>query len=163
MPTTLDITAVVPLIVIISLIISGVVSWIVKAYYSRQYAMLATTLHREYAWTHSASYNELQTKIRQWHRENHPKDDESISLIAIGEELGEVMRAHVKQAGGIRGTWEYWQAEKEKEAGDVMIGLFNYLAQCNIDADAAFRSRWMTISQRDYKNNPFDGGRKHEL
>lgn len=109
-----------------------------------------------------APHTELQEMIRAWHLRNYPNEDASLALISVVEELGEVSRAHSKQAGGIRGTWKYWQTEKEKEAGDVIIGLINYLSHCDINFETALRNRWATISQRDYIQNPLTGGREKE-
>lgn len=68
----------------------------------------------------------LQEEIYQWHKRNYPNDDANISLLSLMEEFGELCRTHVKQAGGIRGTSEFWQKEKFKELGDVFIALMNY-------------------------------------
>ena len=38
----------------------------------------------------------------------------------------------MKQDGGIRGTWEYWEEEKQKEVGDVVIGLINFCSFAGI-------------------------------
>ena len=68
----------------------------------------------------------LQKDIVAWHRRNYPKDDQWCALLGIEEEIGELNRAELKQLGGIRGTWEEWQTEKHKEAGDVLIGILNF-------------------------------------
>jgi NTP pyrophosphatase (non-canonical NTP hydrolase) len=69
--------------------------------------------------------NTLRDDIHAWHLRNYPKDDIESALLGVGEELGELYRTQLKQDGGIRGTWDEWQAEKRKELGDVMIGLLN--------------------------------------
>lgn len=94
---------------------------------------------------------ELQDEIHQWHRRNFTADDAESALLEVGEELGELMRAQLKQDGGIRGTWEEWQTEKFKEAGDVMIGLLNFLAFVNASAKP------LTQEMLDYYD---DGGSK---
>lgn len=105
---------------------------------------------------------ELQYKISRWDAQNHPKDTVADTLLGVGEELGEVMRAQVKQSGGIRGTHDEWQKEIIKEIGDVMIGLMTYANKKGISVEAALLDRWNTISQRDYVKHPFDGGREAE-
>jgi hypothetical protein len=67
--------------------------------------------------------------VHDWHVRNYPTETDSQSLLAIGEEMGELMRAELKQAGNIRGTFEHWQTEKFKECGDVLIGLIEYAAR----------------------------------
>ena len=104
----------------------------------------------------------LQKPIHKWHRKNYPNDDAKDALLAVGEELGELMRCQVKQTGKIRGTFEHWQQEKHKEVGDVLIGLINYCAWAGIDWQAALKDRWATSSQRDFIANPETGGREQE-
>lgn len=104
----------------------------------------------------------LQRDIHQWHRRNFPTDDARDSLLGVGEELGEVMRAQVKQSGGIRGSFEYWQEEKKKEIGDVVIGILNYCEWNDIIFMDALTSRWKVIGKRDYIRFPEDGGREKE-
>ena len=163
--------------------------------------------------------NTLRDEIHQWHLRNYPKDDLDSALLGVYEEYGELCRTQLKQDGGIRGTWEEWQLEKFKEAGDVMIGLLNvagflgvpvstlsldllefrnlpnikrlllnagitlgyfledveeycidqvfieivvYLHACKLDPIEALKSRWETISKRDFIKNPATGGREQE-
>lgn len=106
--------------------------------------------------------SDMQRDIHAWHRRNFPTDDARDSLLGIGEELGEVMRAQVKQSGGIRGTFEYWQEEKKKEIGDVLIGIVNYCEWNDISVLDALASRWNVIGKRDYIKHPVDGGRENE-
>ena len=104
----------------------------------------------------------LQAKIHEWHERNYPGDDAKDALLAVGEELGELMRCQVKQASGIRGDSQNWQGEKYKEVGDVLIGLINYCAWNGIDWEQALKDRWKTISKRDFVDNPQTGNREQE-
>lgn len=70
-------------------------------------------------------------ELHEWHRRNYPTETDRQCLLALGEELGELMRAELKQAGGIRGTKEHWQIEKAKECGDVLITVLEYAARKN--------------------------------
>ena len=106
--------------------------------------------------------NQLQADIYDWHRLNYPHDDAKDALLGVGEELGELMRAQIKQTGHIRGTHEHWQLEKYKEIGDVLIGVINYCAWNGMDWQQCLADRWATISQRDFTANPETGGREHE-
>jgi NTP pyrophosphatase (non-canonical NTP hydrolase) len=81
--------------------------------------------------------NALQTEIHAWHLRNYPTDTVHQAILGMGEEIGELDRADVKQHGGIRGTWDEWQAEKKKEAGDVLIGLLNFCGFVNVDINEA--------------------------
>ena|ERR1700733_6638244 len=82
---------------------------------------------------------DLQIEVHDWHLKNYPTDDLRSALLGVGEELGELMRVELKQTGGIRGTFEYWQEEKRKEIGDVLIGLLNACAYANIDFQTSGR------------------------
>jgi hypothetical protein len=73
--------------------------------------------------------SDLVNELHQWHLRNYPTGTDAHDLLAIGEEFGELQRVEVKQSGNIRGTWEYWQAEKKKEIGDVLIGLAEFCAR----------------------------------
>ncbi len=76
--------------------------------------------------------------IHLWHIQNYPKDDLTSAMLGLGEEIGELMRAELKQSGGIRGTWDEWQTEKKKEAGDVMIALINCCGYSGINLGDVF-------------------------
>jgi NTP pyrophosphatase (non-canonical NTP hydrolase) len=78
-------------------------------------------------------FNALQAEIHAWHLRNYPSAVSEDDLLSIGEELGELFRAQLKQDGGIRGTYEHWQEEKRKEIGDVLIGLFNFCARARTE------------------------------
>lgn len=104
----------------------------------------------------------IQESVHSWHRYNYPQDDMRDALLAVGEELGELNRAQVKQASGIRGSFEHWQKEKEKEIGDTLIATINYAAWNDIDWISALMHRWLVIKQRDFIKNPQTGGREAE-
>lgn len=69
---------------------------------------------------------QLANELHAWHVRNYPNETDAQALLAVGEEFGELERAELKQAGGIRGTWDEWQVEKQKEIGDVLIGLIEF-------------------------------------
>lgn len=78
----------------------------------------------------------LQDQIHLWHLQNYPKDDAVSALLGIEEEIGELNRAVLKQEGGIRGTFDEWEVEQHKEAGDVLIGIINFAGFCGINLEA---------------------------
>jgi NTP pyrophosphatase (non-canonical NTP hydrolase) len=106
--------------------------------------------------------SELQLAIFVWHQLNYPTETRQGALLAVGEELGELMRCQVKQDVAVRGTFEHWQEEKAKEVGDVLIGIINYCAHNGLDWRQCLTDRWNTISQRDFIANPETGGRERE-
>ena len=93
--------------------------------------------------------DKLQDEIAQWHRINYPNDDLESSLLGVMEELGELNRVQLKQDGGIRGTWEYWEAEKQKEVGDVVIGLINFCSFADIKFSSIVADSGLAVVEFD--------------
>lgn len=87
----------------------------------------------------------IANELHGWHQKNYPTETDSQCLTSIGEEFGELDRAELKQAGGIRGTWDHWQAEKAKEIGDVMITLVEYCAR--VDALETLEQLFLNLYQ----------------
>ena len=90
--------------------------------------------------------NALQNEIHAWHRRNYPNDDHYSALMGIQEEIGELNRAELKQEGGIRGTYEEWEMEKQKEVGDVLIGILNFAGYRSIPITKALDATSMYMS-----------------
>jgi NTP pyrophosphatase (non-canonical NTP hydrolase) len=107
-------------------------------------------------------FDRFQLEVRDWHTKNYRRETNDQSVMSICEEAGEVCRAQLKQSGNLRGTWDYWQAEKAKELGDVMIAVINVCARNGFSWNDVLLQRWDIISHRDYVKNPFDGGREDE-
>jgi len=98
-----------------------------------------------------------QEDIWLWSEGNFGDAEECPSVVAVvglAEEAGEVCRAVLKQHQGIRGTAEEWQAEIEKELGDVFIKLCDVASRSGIDLFEAIDARWHDVSQRNWKRDP---------
>lgn len=101
-------------------------------------------------------YDELlryQAEVWGWARSNFGDVDQRggdvvSATLGLAEEAGELCRAVLKQHQQIRGTHAEWQAEIEKELGDVMIKCFDVAARAGIDMAEALDERWGSISQR---------------
>ena len=95
---------------------------------------------------------QLATDLHAWHVRNYPDETTPQALLAVGEEFGELQRAELKQAGGIRGTWEEWQIEKQKEIGDVLIGLIEFAVRndCENEISNAMEAHSHTVQVRDF-------------
>lgn len=94
--------------------------------------------------------HQLTIDIHEWHRRNYPSGTAGSALLSIGEELGELMRAELKQAGNIRGSREHWQAEKFKEAGDVLIGVIEYA--CWVKMEDCVQSSFSGMERGEHKD-----------
>jgi len=71
----------------------------------------------------------------------------------IAEEAGEIARAILKRAQGIRCTREMWDAEVQKEAGDLVISLMCLAAIDGFDLSEAVDKRWDAVISRDMANH----------
>ncbi len=89
----------------------------------------------------------LQVQIGRWHAANFPQDPDG-SVMVVGEEVGELLRAVVKGRQNVRGGPERWEPEKRKEVGDVFISLVCFCNQNGIDLASAVRDRWETVGAR---------------
>jgi len=105
--------------------------------------------------------NYYQKSMGEWWTKNfgdNPDDVPANSLLAIGEELGELMRAHIKQVSNIRGSSEEWEREINKEIGDVFVTLAVYAYRRGIDLEKAIRERWDVVGKRDWQKDRKTGG-----
>ena len=111
----------------------------------------------------TSDINYYQNLMGEWWTRNfgdNPNEATGNSLLAIGEELGELNRAHLKQIQNIRGTAEEWEREISKEIGDVFVTLAVYAYRRNIDLEKAIRERWDVVGKRDWQKDRKTGGCK---
>lgn len=80
----------------------------------------------------------------------------------LAEEVGELCRAWVKRAQGIRGTREEWDAEFRKEAADVFIKLAQVCYGEGFSLQEAIAERWAVVGARDFRANPTGHGMPQE-
>jgi NTP pyrophosphatase (non-canonical NTP hydrolase) len=105
----------------------------------------------------------MQRQMGLWWARNfghNPTDVPANSLLAIGEELGELYRCELKSAQNIRGTPEYWREETRKEIGDVLVTLAVYAYRKGIDLSDAIADRWDVVGKRDWQKDRLTGGCK---
>lgn len=89
----------------------------------------------------------FQNQVRDWHRANFdPQPD--LGALVVCEEAGELARAVIKGVQGVRGGKARWEAEKRKEAADVIISTIAFCCENDIDVVDAIRHRWETVGQR---------------
>lgn len=75
--------------------------------------------------------------------------------LVLAEEVGELCRAVVKRAQGIRASHAEWTAQLHAEAADVLITLLAIAATEGFDLHAAAAAKWAAVTTR----NP--GERRH--
>jgi len=103
-------------------------------------------------------FEDTQEEIGEWAEHNFPGDGRVMAVGSVVEESGELMRAVRKQAQGIRGTYEEWDAEIRKELSDTLIALFQAAANCKVDLLPAFQERWAEVRNRDFQKDRIGHG-----
>lgn len=93
-------------------------------------------------------------EVIPWVARNFPRETREMGGLGVSEEAGEVCRAILKQAEGIRGTYEEWDDEIKKEIGDVFIKIIHISYICSFNFEEIVSNRWETISQRDWIKDP---------
>jgi NTP pyrophosphatase (non-canonical NTP hydrolase) len=100
----------------------------------------------------------LQDAVIVWNGRNFPGTTAELHVLGLCEESGELARAALKRAQGIRGTRDEWHAEIGKELGDVFIKLCCVAAAYGFDLRSAVVERWNDISRRDFVADPIGHG-----
>jgi NTP pyrophosphatase (non-canonical NTP hydrolase) len=99
----------------------------------------------------------LETKVSMWSEKNFPGNKPYHPLLGIGEEVGELMHAHLKMEQGIRGSAEQHHTAKEDAVGDIVIYLADYCWRNGIDFEHAVTKAWDEVSRRDWTKHPESG------
>lgn len=105
---------------------------------------------------------EFQKEIGQWVDHNFGTEDRVVGVTAVVEEAGELTRAVRKQAQKIRGTYQEWDDEIRKEAGDVFIALCQAAHTCGFDLYEEIVKRWNDVSKRDFVKDSIGHGLPEE-
>lgn len=104
------------------------------------------------------SIDEFRAEFHAWTQANFPTQTAEQAGLALAEEAGELCRAILKRAQGIRGTSGEWEAEVAKEIGDVFMALQWIANRFNLDLDEVVLDRWKTIKKRDWLADPIGHG-----
>lgn len=89
---------------------------------------------------------------------NFDHRDPVLATLGLCEEAGELARAVVKMAEGIRGTPHEWKIEAAKELGDVIIKAAQVADFLGLDLHAEVWGRWDEIQRRDWKRDKVGHG-----
>ena len=104
------------------------------------------------------SLSEFQRNFAAWIAHNFPDAPRALTALSVAEEAGELCRAVLKQAQGIRGRPEDWEKEIAKEIGDVIIAATWVATVCNLDLQTVLEHRWAEVVKRDWVANPTGHG-----
>jgi len=99
----------------------------------------------------------LQDYVKKWNDHNFHNKKSYQCLLGAGEELGELMHAHLKEEQGIRGTSEEHRLAKMDAIGDVLVYLADYCNQSGIQMDDCWKMVWEELQSRDWKKFPKNG------
>jgi len=103
------------------------------------------------------TFKRLQEIQFTWAQENFGDQEAWKPLLGAVEELGEVSRAHLKGAQGIRGTQEEWAQQGQVEVGDVIIYLAEYCSRQGWDLGSCVEQALRKLSDRDWRQFPETG------
>jgi NTP pyrophosphatase (non-canonical NTP hydrolase) len=92
--------------------------------------------------------DELQLEVAEWTKKFHGDGDPNplLDALAVAEEAGEVCRAALKRANGIREG--DWSANLREEAADVVITLLSLAANEGWSLSEAVDERWEEVRTR---------------
>lgn len=91
-----------------------------------------------------------QAEVHDWSVRNFGETPQALVTLGLAEEVGELCRAVLKREQRIRGTYQEWSAEIEKELGDCIIKLLDVAAYEGVSLAEVARKRWASVSQRDW-------------
>jgi NTP pyrophosphatase (non-canonical NTP hydrolase) len=106
-------------------------------------------------------FHELRTfqlYHRAWLEHNFPNQKPHEALLGLGEEVGELMHAHLKRDQGIRGVDDVAYRNGAMDAvGDIMIYLASYCNTNNLDMAKCLMYAWEEVRARDWIKYPKTG------
>jgi NTP pyrophosphatase (non-canonical NTP hydrolase) len=105
----------------------------------------------------------FQEALKSWiERQPFGKDQDPVEpLLGIGEELGELMHAHLKERQKIRGTSEEMRAQAKDAIGDMLIYMTGYCTARGWSMHECLELAWDTVRKRDWYSNPDNGEAVH--
>lgn len=93
---------------------------------------------------------ELQAEVYEWSFKNFGAQSAHRPLLGIGEEVGELMHAHLKLEQGIR-TNEHHRAKQIDALGDIFVYMCDYASRAGISLQHAIALAWSEVKLRDWR------------
>ena len=103
------------------------------------------------------SLERLQHELKPWVERNYGSRPAYWPLLGVGEEVGELMHAHLKQEQGIR-KGEDHIANAKDAVGDIMVYLADYCNARGWDMQEILDETWAKVRERDWVKDPVRGG-----
>ena len=104
--------------------------------------------------------DKIQQEHKEWAQKNFPDAPAWHSLLGIGEEVGELMHAFLKQEQGIRGTHQEHEDAKKDAIGDIIIYMLHFCNYHNWSLLDIIDETWEEVKQRDWTKNKENGETK---
>lgn len=93
-----------------------------------------------------------QTEIVRWVADNFNRgESHADKVIGLVEEVGELCRAVLKRKQGVRGSYEQWTDEIEKELGDIFIKGCDVVDALGFTWSIIARKRWQNVISKRRK------------
>lgn len=102
------------------------------------------------------TFTRLQKEQAEWALKNFGDAPSHQPLLGVGEEVGELMHAHLKSEQKIRINQDH-MADKKDAIGDIVIYLADYCTREGISLNKCVRDAWEQVKQRDWTQNKEDG------
>jgi len=100
----------------------------------------------------------MQNNHLRWVDHNFPGQPSWQPLLGIGEEVGELMHAHLKAEQGIRGVMRVSaSALKEDALGDIFIYMMSYANAEGLNLESCILKAWSQVRERDWIAYPETG------
>ena len=90
-----------------------------------------------------------QAEVDAWLDQHVPGRTLEQQVLVLAEEVGEVARAVVKRAQGVRGSHAEWTAALHDEVADVLLTCLAIAATEGFDLHTAAARKWAQILRRD--------------
>src|SRR5215831_9044445 len=98
--------------------------------------------------------HDMQTEHQRWLNHNFPDQPSYQPLLGIGEEVGELMHAHLKAEQNIRNVGD---AAKVDALGDIFIYMLSYANTVDLDLESCILRAWNEVKVRDWVAYPEAG------
>lgn len=95
------------------------------------------------------SIGEFQREIGSWALRNFPNDTRTDVCLGLVEEVGELCRATLKKAQGVRGREQAWEDQIRHEIPDVFIKLCHLAEVYGYDLETLAHQKWGIVQLRE--------------
>jgi len=102
--------------------------------------------------------DDIQSEHLQWAARNFPNATVTHAVLGVCEEAGELAHAQLKSEQKIRGDWKDHEEEALDAVGDISIYLMHWCNLMGYQLSEVIDMTWAKVKERDWVNNPQDGG-----